>query len=130
MTVTELWRFPVPPTALLNDPNFAVLPRRRCELSFSIERDDGGWKLLGLVFEGVEAFQCTCYVAALSLDQIKAYGRLVDVGASGWLSQIQQRLAEYSVKAKLPAPTLKHMAICFDDGPCYEFICTGFAVTP
>jgi hypothetical protein len=52
-----------------------------------------------------------------------AYDKLVDMGSSQWLSEVN------AVRAELRHTTsLKHLRICFDDGPCYEFLCATFEV--
>lgn len=118
-----LWKIPVPATALINDPLFSQLSKRQCSLSFGIEDDENdSLKLITLLFEGVEAFRCT-YLTGLTVEMINtAYGKLVDLDETGWLKEIKQLSKE---KGK-PPHGLTHMMICFDDGPCYEFICSGF----
>lgn len=112
-------------TSLVKGPDFAVLPKRQCEISFVIEGGDGNLAKVSLIFEAVEAFKCT-YMTSLSADMINAaYGKLVDVGTSQWLLESRQRNTEYAAKTKRSSPDLKHLMICFDDGPCYEFICVG-----
>jgi hypothetical protein len=59
-----------------------------------------------------------------------AYGELVDLGESQWLSEISQKVKGYYAKIKKPPRMLKHLAIYFDDGPCFEIICVGFSPSP
>lgn len=120
-----LWKMPVPPTAITRGPVFRPLPRRQCELSFYIEADTGD-KKESLLFDGVEAYKCT-YMAALNAEMISAaYGKLVDLGKSPWLGEISQKARGHYTKVKNTPPVLRHLAICFDDGPCFEIICAGF----
>jgi len=75
-----------------------------------------------MVFSGVEAFRCT-YYKAVSVDIIKdAYDKVVDLEITDWLSEIVDRLTS----ARQNTSGLRHLAVYFDDGPCYEFICKGF----
>jgi hypothetical protein len=120
---------PVPPTAITRGPTFAPLPRRQCELSFYVEAEPGD-KKESLLFDGVEAYKST-YRAALSAEMISAaYGKLVDLGESQWLGEIAPKAAGYYTKVKKTPPVLRHLAICFDDGPCFEIICAGFNPQP
>ena len=95
-----------------------VLPRRACSLSFQFENSNGGFESCELIVLGVEAFKCT-YMTSLTVEMIEsAYDKLVDVGESDWLR------ASRNVNCATGTPaSLKHLRICFDDGPCYEFLC-------
>lgn len=122
----ELWKLPVPATALISGPDFAVLPQRRCEISFAVEGHDDSALKKTITFESVQAYRVT-YMSSLDVNLINtAYGKLVDLGDSPWLIEINQRSAAYFAKIKKAPPTLSHLAICFDDGPCFEIICAGF----
>jgi len=117
--VSELWRMPVPSTALLAGPVFTPLSRRRCEFSFKIEGPKGEPTKMRLRFDGVEAYKCT-YLTSLGAEMIEAaYDRLVDRGATPWLAELSKRHERYW--------ELRHLMVCFDDGPCYESICTAFS---
>jgi hypothetical protein len=116
-----LWKLPVPASALLRSPVFAPLAKRQCELSFHIERDDGEARVR-LLFEEVEAYKCT-YLTSCSVEMFNAaYGKLVKLGATAWLAEVMK---VYSKASQAPKD-LQHMMICFDDGPCYEFVCVSF----
>ena len=121
-----LWTMPVPPTALTRGPVFAQLPKRQCELSFHIESEDGGEKRVAVVLEGVEAYKCT-NLSSLNAKMINsAYGKLVRLDGTSWLAEVSKFYNSYCASAKQTPKELKHLMICFDDGPCYEAICTGF----
>jgi hypothetical protein len=126
MTVAEtLWEMPVAATAITRGPTFTPLAQRQCELAFYVETETGDEKV-SLRFDGVEAYRCT-YLTALTPDIITAaYGKIVDLGRSEWLLKIGERTSRNYSKAKKVPPDLKHLAICFDDGPSFEFICSGF----
>jgi|SRR5581483_4637163 len=118
----ELWKVPVAPTALTRSPSFAVLPKRQCQLSIEFEGNSGVVSN-ALLFEGVESFKCT-YMASCSAEMFNtAYGKLVRLGSSQWLAETQ------TANSRRSPSELQHLMICFDDGPCYEFICTGFRVS-
>ena len=117
---------PVPATALTRGPVFAQLPKRQCEISFHIESEDGGEKRVAVVLEGVEAYKCT-HLSSLSAEMINsAYGKLVRLDSTPWLAEVSNLYNSYCTSAKQTPKELRHLMICFDDGPCYEAICTGF----
>jgi hypothetical protein len=119
-----LWELPGP---LTRGPIFGTLTGRSCEIAYYIETDDGDRKE-ALIFEGVEAFKST-YMTARSVDMIKAaYDKLVRVYPSSWLTEIQKNSDPYYRGREGVPRKLQHLMICFDDGPCYEFICVDFKV--
>jgi hypothetical protein len=118
----ELWKLPVPATSLVKGPDFKVLPKRQCEISFQIEGNEADLTRIHLLFDGVEAFKCT-YLTSCSAEMFNtAYAKLVRLGATPWLTEL---LKIYG-KGKQPDKELQHLMICFDDGPCYEIICLNF----
>jgi hypothetical protein len=124
-----VWELPVPASALVRGPFFAALPKRQCEISFYLEGDDGEQKA-GLLFEEVEAYKCT-YMTSRSVDMINiAYGKLVRLGATSWLSEVVEISQTYYKQAQKPPRALQHLMICFDDGPCWEIICVNFKRLP
>ncbi len=85
---TELWKLPVPATALVKGPEFNVLAKRQCEISFHIEGNGTELIKISLLFDGVEAFKCT-YLTSSSAEMFKAaYAKLVRLGAAPWLSEL------------------------------------------
>jgi len=124
-----LWKLPFPATALFGGPFLKVLAKHQCEIAFSLEPDSGSEKWLSLLFEGVEAFKCTYLTSLATIDQNlrkEAYGTLISVENSPWLTSVQGSCAEYHTAATTTPMKLHHLMICFDDGPCFEFICAGF----
>ena len=124
-----LWKMPEPATAIIRGPFFKVLPKRQCEISFSIEGEGGGEKWLVLGFDGVEAFKSTYLTSLSSIDmelRRQAYGTLISIDESPWLKKVKESYANYCVSARLAPKELLHLMITFDDGPCYEFICATF----
>ncbi|WP_139350274.1 hypothetical protein [Rhodanobacter sp. C03] len=122
--IDEFWKLPVAATALLADPTFVILPMRQCEIFFCIEGSDGAPVKISLIFDGVEAFRCT-YLTSCSAEMFSsAYGKLVSLKVTPWLIE----LLKTHENSKRPSKDFKHMMICFDDGPCYEFICLSFSV--
>jgi len=100
---------------------FKELPRRTCVLSFQYEDPDGGFATCELRFHDVAALRCT-YLPALSADMIRsAYDKLVDIRSSAWLSEANSIRPDEQ-------ESLRHLRICFDDGPCCEFLCRGFDI--
>jgi hypothetical protein len=123
--MTEIiWETSISSTAFLNDVKFIMLAGRKCMLEYFYEGEEDYSEVLEkLIFDGVESFRCT-YYKACSLDMIQAYDKVIDVGNSDWLDEIKQNLSE----AKVMTENLKHLRIYFDDGLCYEFVCTSFEV--
>lgn len=127
MTQT-LWTLPVPATALLEGVAFQKLLGRTCTLIFKYEDEDDSIVQMSLLFEHVEAFKCT-YLSACTVEMVEmAYGKVVDVGSTGWLTAVQVQADSYAASYGQDVVGLKHLMIYFDDGPCYEFICRAFHV--
>ena len=124
-----LWKLPVPVTSIVKGPFLKVLPKRQCEISFSIEASDGGEKMEALLFDEVEVFKCTHLKSLGSVSQDlrrQSYGAVISVSESPWLREVKQPYIDYCASALLPPKELQHLMITFDDGPCYEFICGVF----
>jgi hypothetical protein len=124
-----LYKLPVAPTAHFRGPEFKVLYQRKCEIAFSIEAEGGSEKWLALQFDGVEAFKVTYLTSLGSIDRelrSQAYGFVVSVEDSPWLAAVRASYANYSAARHRTPSELKHLAICFDDGPFYELICNTF----
>ncbi|WP_322023562.1 hypothetical protein [Burkholderia sp. BCC1977] len=120
--MNELWQLPVPASALLKSPEFVVLPRRECELRLSIEDEEGEATDCTLRLSGVEVYKCT-FMTSCTADMFKlAYGKLVSLD-SDWLDKV--RIAGRKDSKTIAA--LQHLMITFDDGPCYEFLCTSWS---
>lgn len=120
---------PVPVTGIYRGVYFKALPKRECEISFSIEADDGSEKWIRLLFSDVEIYKCTYLAALRSINRelrTQAYGKVISVGASAWLADINTGYQEYHKRRPTKPKVLQHLMICFDDGPCYEFICVNF----
>ena len=124
-----LWELPEPATRVESFPTLTQHPPRGCDLSFEIERgEEDILERITLVFEGVEAFRCT-YRSSVTADMIEAaYGRLVRLGETHWLAEISRRYKEYISYTKEKPKELQHLMIYFDDGPCYEVICTDVSL--
>ncbi len=123
MAITTLWKLPVPSTALLGDgPIFERNYGRVVRIRFAYEVDEGDCHE-AIIFDGVEAYICT-YFNARGTWTHDAYSRLIDRGETPWLSEIAANLTRYGDSAA----GLLHLAINFDDGPCYEVICRSFVV--
>lgn len=122
----------VPVSSIIAGPSLRVLPKHQCEISFSVETDDGGTSEEALVFEAVEAFRCTHLASLGSIDRDlrhHSYGTLISLPESAWLEVVRRSYVEYCASAQLIPKELHHLMITFDDGPCYEFICGEFNAT-
>jgi hypothetical protein len=122
MNPIEMWRLPVPASSLVRGPSFHAMPKRECSIGYSVEGVDGAPVDECLIFQGVEAFKCTYLTSCNAAMFTIAYGKLVSLQQSPWLAEV---LETYS-KAPGEHRQLLHLVICFDDGPCYEFICANF----
>src|SRR5947199_1538336 len=90
-----LWSSPVAPTALTN-VRFSELLKRTCALSCEYESDIGAIVSITFTFAEVQAVKIT-YGYACTAEMVElAYGELVDVGTSKWLSSIQKQLESYN----------------------------------
>jgi hypothetical protein len=124
-----LWKLPVPATAIVRGPFFNVLPKRQCEISFSLETESGEDEMTSIVFVGVESFKCTFLASLGSIDNQllrESYGTLISLEESQWMTEVGECCSKYySLSLKQPK-IVQHMMISFDDGPCYEIICEDF----
>gem|GEM_PF-2110148 len=118
-----------PVTGIVRGPRFKVLPKRNCEISFSIEAEDGSEKWQFLQFEEVGAHKCT-YLPALKAIPTslctEAYGKIVKLDNSSWLSEVSASYDKYYKSMPKKPKALMHLVIFFDDGPFYEIICGNF----
>jgi hypothetical protein len=116
--LATLWKCPVPISAI-QGPHLRELHHRQYEVSFTTEDQE-----FTLHFNGVAAFMCT-HLRLLTVEMLSAsYGRVVDLGETKWLAD-SMRFANRDPRE--PVLRLRNLQICFDDGPCYEFLCEGFA---
>jgi hypothetical protein len=113
-----LWHTPSPSCGFVEEAALQVLPGRTCVISFTHEGRDDALETIALRFHDVVAFKVT-YLHALPAEVIQtAYDRLVDVGQSPWLAEANAVAARSGDGVRR-----RHLRICFDDGPCCEFIC-------
>lgn len=120
-----IYKLPVPSTALWKSPEFQKRLGRECALVCNYEEEENETDVkLTLIFEGVEAFKATYYKACSLVLVQNAYSKVVDFGETTWLKEIKSNLIENEVEET----DLFHLAIYFDDGPAYEFICKKFRV--
>lgn len=127
--ITKLWEMPASATTLIRGPEFTVLPQRRCKIAFSIEGDDGEEQWIALLFNDVEAFRATYLTSLGAIDttlRSAAYETLVVVSESPWLTSITSAHSRYCRSADRVCEALRHLVMHFDDGPCFEIICTSF----
>lgn len=124
-----LWTLPFPSSS--GSTTLSVLPKRG--LAITAEGVDEPESItVRIVFEKVEAYKCTYYMARIPEMQI-AYDKIVDLGETNWLTEVKNQLRQYgdlviSSPSHGPLDQLAHLMINFDDGPCYEFISRNFRV--
>ena len=109
----EIYKLPFPSTALVEGVRFEKSLGRVCLLRYEFENADGTTTPERISFEGVEAFRCT-YHTACDLEMFEASDRVVDLGSTRWLGQVQSNMNENGDQKR--ADGLKHMRIFFDDG--------------
>lgn len=119
----EHWHLPVAASALLHSPEFVVLRHRECVLRLLVERNDGAGKEIALLFTGVESYKCTFLPACTAAMFNLAYGKLVSLD-SAWLAEVRST----GKKDRATVDALLHLMITFDDGPCYEIICSSWSI--
>lgn len=123
-----LWEIPVPPTQV-EATRIEQLPKRltRLVISLVVLKDNVDViEYHDLSFEGTELFMCT-YLTSLTLEMIRsAYGKLVDLGCTELRTEIAARMQKRTA-GRSQASGIRHLMICFDDGPCYEVVCTSFS---
>lgn len=118
-----LWELPLPSSGRTKGPHLGVEPGRVHTLTFEGEDIEGMLHTIELMFSDVKAFKCS-YLHALSAEMIQSsYDRLVELGDSDWLKEVRKEAAPHR-----SSESLRHLRICFDDGPCYEFICTEYQI--
>lgn len=123
--VTLPWKLPVPSTSFVAGPTFQ--PGGSSILCWTYEGNSEfvATPVQGIIeqrlnFGGVVAYRCT-YDVLCDPDLIAlAYDSLVDLGETKWLTAL--RAASENVQFGA-GKSLKHVAIFFDGGPCYEFVC-------
>jgi hypothetical protein len=121
---TVIWKCPSPSSGFLNGVDLTFLGKRECRLVFQYEDEvSEGVKIASLSFLNTIAFRCT-YLPALTVEMIESsYDRLIEVGMSDWLMNATETMGNRQFDFPV-----KHLQICFDDGPCYEFLCESFQV--
>ncbi len=124
--VMEVWRLPAHSTVLVEEPELVFKLGRECAVSYQSEDDFNSELKSYLTFEDVQALKVN-YLGSVRVDIIRAaYDRLVDWGESSWLLEIRTMCSGFFAMRNNDPVSLKHLVIYFDDGPSYEFICTGF----
>lgn len=118
-----LWETPVPSTSFIGSIHFGVFPKRTIKLEFSFEDNDGDEKKNILIFNEVISYKCTYLYGIASEMYTISYDKLVDMGETEWAKTIQNIMQRQGKEDKL-----FHYQICFDAGPCYEFICGNYQV--
>ena len=87
------------------------------------ENEEGTISHVRLIFDGVQVFVRTADDAKTAAMFESAYNRLIDCGETDWLRGIASRVSRHPNRG-----ALRHLMICFDEAPCYEFACVGFSV--
>lgn len=120
--IKTIYKLPVPSTALLKDPIFEERIKRTGALICEYESEtEDKIVILTMVFENLAAFKCS-YYGAQGSEMSNAYSKVINFGLSKWLIEVKDNLMRYEMDSK----ELSHLAIYFDDGPTFEFICRGF----
>lgn len=113
-----------PSSSLLKGMSLEILPKRKCLLKGQYEDEDGYIHNISLSFEEVEAYKCTYITSCKETVISSAYDKLVDCEDTDWLKEIFSTGNHGKSDKKL-----RHYMIFFDDGPCYEIICTTFKLS-
>ena len=115
------WQSPSPSSGFLRGVTLHLRPQREIVLSFEFEDVHEEMRAAELSFKDVVHYRTT-YLAALRADVIReAYDCLVDLSES---SELQEVIAATEANGK--GTDYRHYRVCFDDGPCFDFICRSF----
>ena len=118
-----LWKLPGPSSGRLESVSLQELPGRAYTLRVVCEDDDAILRNCEVRFDSVEAFRCW-FLPAITVELIEtAYDQLVDMGATSWLQEASHTRERLGFTG-----SIRHLRICLDDGPCYEFICRDYSV--
>lgn len=119
--ITIIWKSPAPSSGFLRGVNVQLRPRREIALSFEFEDADEEMRSGELVFSDVVHYRTT-YMAGLRAEAIReAYDQVVDVGDSPELLDVLE-----AMRANGRSAEVRHYRVCFDDGPCFDFIAGAF----
>ena len=108
-------------------PKFKMELGRLCTISIYFDETSNYSAVLE--FDGVEAYKCTYYMA-IDVSLIEAaYDKVVDLGETQWLAHVRGNLERSKWEdRRWGRARLRHLAVMFDDGPAWEFICRTFSV--
>lgn len=116
-----IWKCPVPSSGFLRGVSLQFRPRREVVIAFDFEDSDDKIRSVELIFKDVVHYRVT-YLDAMQVDMIKeAYDQVVVHVDSQILREIHK-----SLKDNDRILSIFHFRICFDDGPCFDFIASSF----
>lgn len=116
-----IWQSPSPSSSFLSGVSVQLRLRREIALAFEFEGEDEEIHRGELVFSNVVHYRTT-YLSALQADIIReSYDKVVDVGVSPELLEVVS-----AMQANGRSADVRHYRICFDDGPCFDFIASAF----
>jgi hypothetical protein len=120
-----LWKSPVPSTGFINGVELKFLSKRECKLTFQYEDEQtDDLQTLVITFLNTVSFLCT-YLPGLTADMLEtSYDKLIDLEDSDWLKKTTESMQNSRFNFKI-----RHLRICFDNGPCYEFLCEDFQIS-
>ena len=124
-----LYVLPAPSTSFLRTPVLRRIPgvfqKSPAMLTISCHiRSEGQSVVEELQFIEPVAHSVYSLFAVLDFASV-AYDKVVEFPDSEWLRELRARIA--SRPTSMALSDLRHLAVMFDDGPYYEFICRGFA---
>lgn len=116
-----IWKSPTPSSGFLKGITVQLRPRREIALTFEFEDANEEMCSGELVFSDVVHYRTT-YMAGLRAEVIReAYDQVVDVGDSSELLEVLD-----AMRANGRSAEVRHYRVCFDDGPCFDFIAGAF----
>ncbi len=120
-----IWKLPFPSTAMLQFPNFNILPGPifwiECEFDSDNDYYNDKKTVVTLFFEGVVVQQLR-FSSALDVRDVNAYDRVMQIGSS----ELQTMTLKAMLDRKRDIENIKHLRIHFDDGYCFDLICKNF----
>jgi hypothetical protein len=124
--IEVVWKAPSPSSGFTHGVDVETRPGREIALRFDFENAAGEAQSGELIFKQVVHYRAT-YLYALRAEMInEAYDKVVDQGKSEELIEV---IAALNANQQIAA--VKHYRVCFNDGPCFDFMAAHFeAVVP
>ncbi len=117
----------MPSTAFTKDVCIKMLAGKDCCIEFEYENSSNNYEIevCKILFTDVEAYKCT-FLPSLTTKMLDYYDKLVEIENTDWLKESINSQKRWNLPLSSNPETTRHLIICFDDGPCFEFLCRSF----